>query len=178
MATWATASPGASPIVPKARPRLSSTPCHSGDSQATGWIAAGRFEIGKNVPENRNSGVIPKRNTALNFSGVRWVAENAAIGAANAMPVRTAAGIPRTISGDAAAPKSAMTIVKIDAMIVSRRAIQTRLPTTMSRGEIGVAYIAWNVFCQVRPPMIGNVASNAADCIVVAARRPGARNWR
>jgi len=30
-------------------------------------MTSGRFESGKNVPENRNSGVIPKRKTALNF---------------------------------------------------------------------------------------------------------------
>ena len=48
----------------------------------------------------------------------------------------------------------------------------------MSRGDSGVAYIAWNVRCQLSPPMIGNVASNAADCIDVATSRPGARNWR
>ena len=35
----------------------------------------------------------------------------------------------------------------------------------MSRGDSGVAYMAWNVRCQFSPPMIGNVASNAADCI-------------
>ena len=38
------------------------------------------------------------------FSGVRCVAANAAIGAANASPVRTATGMARTMSGDAAAP--------------------------------------------------------------------------
>jgi len=60
--------------VPSARPRVSSTPCQSGDSQAIGWRSGGRFEIGKNVPEKRKSGVMPNRKTALNFSGVRWVA--------------------------------------------------------------------------------------------------------
>src|SRR6476619_823390 len=48
----------------------------------------------------------------------------------------------------------------------------------MSRGDSGVAYIVWNVRCQLSPPMIGNVASNAADCIDVATSSPGARNWR
>ena len=48
----------------------------------------------------------------------------------------------------------------------------------MSRGEIGVAYIAWKTLFQTRPLMIGNVASKAADCIAVAASSPGARNAR
>ena len=48
----------------------------------------------------------------------------------------------------------------------------------MSRGEIGVAYIAWKVLLQTSPPMIGKVASNEADCIAVAASRPGARKTR
>ena len=37
--------------------------------------------------------MIPKRNTALNFSGDRWVAEKAMIGAAKARPVSAAAGM-------------------------------------------------------------------------------------
>ena len=41
--------------------------------------------------------MIPNRKIALNLFGVVWVAANAAIGAANARPVRTAAGIARTI---------------------------------------------------------------------------------
>ncbi len=71
-----------------------------------------------------------------------------------------------------------MTIVKTVAIIAIRMAIQTRLPSAMSRGDRGVAYIAWNVRCQLSPPMIGNIASNAADCMTVAASSPGARNWR
>src|SRR4029079_18949396 len=54
-ATWSPALTGSAQIVPRASPRVSSTPCQRGDSQAIGWIAAGRFEIGKNVPENRKS---------------------------------------------------------------------------------------------------------------------------
>ena len=44
--------------------------------------------------------MIPNRKITLNLAGVRWVAENAAIGAANAMPVRIATGIPSTNSGE------------------------------------------------------------------------------
>ncbi len=43
--------------------------------------------------------MIPNRKMLLNRSGVRWVAEKAAIGAAKASPVRTAAGIASTTSG-------------------------------------------------------------------------------
>ena len=78
-------------------------------SQASGWRIGGSASTGKNVPENRNSGVIPNRKIAANRSGVRWVAENAAIGAANASPVRTATGIASTTSGDSAAPNRTMT---------------------------------------------------------------------
>ena len=39
----------------------SATPWYSGVSQASGWRNAGSELIGKNVPENRNSGVIPNR---------------------------------------------------------------------------------------------------------------------
>ena len=69
-------------------------------------------------------------------------------------------------------------IAKTDEIIASRTAVHARFPRAMSRGESGVAYIAWNVRCQLSPPMIGNVASNAADCMTVATSRPGARNWR
>ena len=44
-----------------------------------------------------------------------------------------------------------MTTVKIVAIIVSRSAIQARLPRAMSRGEIGVAYIAWKIRCHSSP---------------------------
>ena len=94
---------------------------------------------------------MPNRKIEANLFGVFWVAENAAIGAANAIPVRTAAGIARTISGDSAAPNSTMTSVKIEQMSVSRAAIQARLPRAMSRGVIGVAYIAWKTLLQIEP---------------------------
>ena len=48
----------------------------------------------------------------------------------------------------------------------------------MSRGEMGVAAIAWKTLFQISPPMIGKVASNEAVCMAVAARRPGARKSR
>ena len=48
----------------------------------------------------------------------------------------------------------------------------------MSRGEIGVAYMPWKIRVQIRPAMIGKVASKEADCIAVAASSPGARKTR
>ena len=83
-------------------------------------MTGGRDDTGKNVPENRNSGVMTNRNRALNLIGVFWVAENAAIGAAKAMPVSTAAGMASTMSGDSAAPNATMTSVKTVAISVSR----------------------------------------------------------
>ena len=62
--------------------------------------AIGSELIGKNVPENRKSGVIPNRKIVANRFGLFWVAANAAIGPANAIPVRTAAGMHSTTSGD------------------------------------------------------------------------------
>ena len=53
--------------------------------------------------------MIPKRKIASNRSGVRCVAENAAIGAANASPVRAAAGIASTMSGDSGGPERTIT---------------------------------------------------------------------
>ena len=129
------------------------------------------------MPENRNSGRIPNRKIALNLLGVYWVVAKAAIGVANAMPVRTAAGMAKTIVGAAAAPKAMMTSVKTVEIIVSRAAIQARLPTAMSRTEMGVAAMAWKTLLHRIPDMIGNVDSKAADCMAVAASSPGARNW-
>ena len=105
---------------------------------------------------------MPNRKIALNLSGVFWVAEKAAIGPANAIPVRTAAGMARTISGDWAAPNATMTSVKTARDQRQPGRDPGRLPSAMSRGEIGVAYIAWKTLLQISPPMIGNVASNEA----------------
>src|SRR6476620_7455970 len=169
---------GSSTATPSDNARVNATPWNSGVNQASTWSAAGSVLIGKNVPENRNSGVIPNRKIVAKRFGVFCVAANAAIGQANAIPVRTAAGIASTMVGDSAAPNRMMTIVKIVQISVSRATIQARLPNAMSRGEIGVAYIAWKTRLHSSPAMIGNVASNDAVCIAVAARRPGARKTR
>src|SRR4029079_17457618 len=175
---WTNTSAGAISGTPRTSARDSTTPCQSGDSQTTAWRNVGSVSIGKKTPENRNSGVMMNRKITLNRAGVRWVAENAAIGAANDMPVSTAIGTPSTIAGEAAAPRMTTMTAKTVEIIASRHGVQSRLPRAMSRGDSGVAYIAWNVRCQLSPPMIGNVASNAADCIDVATSRPGARNCR
>ena len=106
---------------------MRSTPCQSGEIQAIGWRKLGSDSIGKNVPEKRNSGVMPKRKMTLKRFGVRCVAENAAIGPAKAIPVRTATGIASTTSGEWAAPNATMTIVKTVAIIASRTAIQSEV---------------------------------------------------
>jgi hypothetical protein len=69
-----------------------STPCHSGVAYATNRSAVGSWLTGKNVPEKRNIGMITNRNSAANAASPSRVAENAAMGTPNAMPVSTAAG--------------------------------------------------------------------------------------
>ena len=63
---WASCSSGCSQTVPSASERPRSTPCHSGNSQAMTRSGSGSAVIGKNVPEKRNSGVIPNRQIELN----------------------------------------------------------------------------------------------------------------
>ena len=137
-----TIATGSSATVPSDNARVNATPWNSGVSQASAWSASGSELIGKKVPENRKSGVIPNRKIDANLLGVFWVAEKAAMGQAKAIPVRMAAGIASTMSGDWAAPNATITIVKMVQIIASRAAIQARLPSAMSRGVIGVAYIA------------------------------------
>ena len=158
---------------------MRSTPCNSGDNQAIAWSEAGQRldrEEGAGEQEQRHDAEAEDRVEPF---GVRCVAENAAIGAANAMPVRTAAGMPRTTNGEWAAPNS-------DDHGREDRGDQGQPERRSRRGcrgrcraaESGVAYMAWNDPLQFRPAMIGNVASNDADCMAVAASSPGARNAR
>ena len=83
-----------------------------------------------------------------------------------------------TISGDSAAPNATMTIVKI---------VQIMRQPGGDPGQVAEGDVARRDrrrvhrvedLLQTRPPMIGNVASNEADCIAVAASSPGARNTR
>ena len=61
-------------------------------------MKSGSCSIGKNVPLNRNSGVMMKRNTNANDCSVLREAVHAAIGMPNATPVRIAAGQARIAS--------------------------------------------------------------------------------
>ena len=148
-------------------------------SQAIGCRIAGSDSNGKNVPENRNSGVMPNRKIALNLSGVFCVAEKAAIGAANAIPVSTAAGMARTISGDAAAPNRTMTKVKTVEISVSR-AID---PQQVAQGDVarrdrrGVHRVEDLAPDEPAHDREGRLERRRL-CIAVAASSPGARNAR
>ena len=95
----------AAPIVPSARPRVSATPWYSGVSSAIGWRKSAAARSGRTCPLNRNSGVITNRNSRLKYSvALAACAVNAAIGVANARPVRIAAGIASTIAGESRRP--------------------------------------------------------------------------
>ena len=83
-----------------------------------------------------------------------------------------------TTSADVAAPNRTITSVKTVVISVRRAAMNSRLPSVMSRGEIGVAYIAWKIRLHSSPLMIGKVASNDAEFMAAAASNPGARNSR
>ena len=138
----------------------------------------GRFEIGKNVPENRNSGVIPNRNIGVELLrrplGGRERRDRRGEGHARQDGGRDAeqdqrrGRPPRT---------AAMTAVKIagsrSAGTRSRRGCRRRC-----RGARSACVHRMERPLQVSPPMIGNVASKAAACIVVAARRPGREELR
>ena len=129
-------SSGSSQTVPSASARPRSTPCHSGSSQAIDAAAArAAAVIGKNVPENRNSGVIPNRQIELNDDVSRWVDMYAAIGPANASAVRVPTGTVRTMPGVAAAPNSDDHEQKIAPTSVARVAIQASWPTAIAYGR-------------------------------------------
>ena len=66
-----TAASGSLETVPSDSARVSSTPWKSGVNQAMTWSGSGRLLIGKNVPENRKSGVIPKRKIGVELRGRR-----------------------------------------------------------------------------------------------------------
>src|SRR5437868_961905 len=100
---------GHHPAVPRHKVRHRSTPCHSGVQYAIHWRPTGNCEIGKNVPENRNIGMMPNRRIVLRLVSRSIDALNAQMGVANARPVSVAAGIASRARGDSIAPKTAMT---------------------------------------------------------------------
>ena len=106
---------------------------------------------GKNVPENRNSGVIPKRK-------MRVEAVRASAGSPRrrrSASRRRARSGPRPgcrgrSSGERRRRRATMTSDEDRARSSSAGSRSRRgCRATMSRGEIGVAYIAWNVRCQI-----------------------------
>jgi len=82
-------------------------------THAIGRRKAGSWSIGKNVPENRNSGVMMKRNRMLKPPSPSWVAVNAKIGTAKAIPVRTVIGRASSTHHEPNDPNSAATPTKM-----------------------------------------------------------------
>ncbi|MCW2827521.1 MAG: hypothetical protein JWQ67_1137, partial [Marmoricola sp.] len=68
--------------MPRTSIRVRSTPCHSGVSRANHSIATLRLVIGKNAPENRKSGIMPRRKTSENALSSFIAAVSAKIGVA------------------------------------------------------------------------------------------------
>src|SRR5918994_1993198 len=125
--------------APRVSPRTSSTPWNNGVSHAARASASGNLLIGKNTPENRNSGVMTKRNSTLKVLEFFRVAAYAMIGAANPRPVNTAAGIASTTDGDLGMPKPSITSTNAEAIAVNRTATHASSPRTRSDTRIGVA---------------------------------------
>ena len=130
----------------------------------------------KNVPLNRNIGVSPKRNTALNPWSFFWVAAKAMIGAAKASPVRTATGIARTPSGQTSVARRENHHGDEDLSIrVIRTVIQASWPKMIpGDGTRGAATIPW----KVRVPDQGGhdrVRRSAACCLHRLGRQQARR---
>ena len=83
---------------------------------------------GKNVPENRNNGIIPNRNTRANDVSLDTVIAHVSIGAAKASPVSTATGTAASTHGDVMAPNAAMTTRKMAEFMASRMIVNSRCP--------------------------------------------------
>ena len=76
-------------------------------------MTAGSWSIGKNTPENRNSGVMMKRNRMLKPPSLSCLAENAKTGTAKAIPVRTVIGRQSSTHHELNEPNSAATPMKM-----------------------------------------------------------------
>jgi hypothetical protein len=76
-------------------------------------MRAGSWSMGKNTPEKRNSGVMMKRNRMLKPPSLSWVAENAKIGTAKAIPVRTVIGRASSTHHELNDPNNAATPMKM-----------------------------------------------------------------
>ena len=128
--------------MPVAASRHSSTPCHSGVTQASGCIHTGSWSIGKKVPENSISGVTTNRNRMLKPLSFSSRAARAKVGTANASPVSTAAGTASTTHHEEKAPNGAATRTKIAAPVNRWKATTARWPPSTSTTRSGVASIA------------------------------------
>src|SRR5579859_3702897 len=104
---------------------------------------AGSWVTGKNVPENRNSGMIPNLNSIANDVSFVHVNVYASIGAPNASPVSTAAGSAAAAQADWTAPNAAITARNTAEFMVSRSVVQSRWPWNRSAGRSGDAIAAW-----------------------------------
>ena len=98
---------------------------------------------GKNVPENRYRGIIPKRKIMGNEESFVRVIAHASTGIAKASPVSTATGRAATAHPDATPPIAAATARKIALFMVSRRVTNSTCPWNRSAGRSGVATAAW-----------------------------------
>src|SRR6266853_1934356 len=106
-----------------------------------GLIHAGSWVTGKNVPENRNSGIIPKRyTTASEVSLVRVT-----VHAVKARPVSTATGRAAMASGEVIAPNAAATARNTAEVMASFSATNSRCPWNRSAGRSGDDTAAWEV---------------------------------
>ena len=99
--------------------------------------------IGKNVPENRNSGIMTNRKIMVNEVSLVRVTAHASIGVANASPVSTATGSAAIIHAERTAPNAAATARKIAQFMASRKVTNSTWPWKMSTGRSGEATAAW-----------------------------------
>src|SRR5205085_6191548 len=105
----------------------------------------GSWPTGKNVPENRNSGMTTMRMITGNWNSLSWVAVKAVIGAAKAAAHSPAAGTAAIAHGDETAPRAVAIKTKAAAPMLALVVVATTTPSYTSAGPTGVATIAWNV---------------------------------
>ena len=122
--------------------RQSWTPCQSGRASTTTRSRRGSCAVAKNVPENMYIGMITKRKTVLIFRGKRTPTAHAAAGAANAIPVRSAAGSTASAHQPSETPNAAMTATKAALEVSTRKAMNSRCPPRISDGSSGVVAAA------------------------------------
>ncbi len=122
--------------------RHSSTPCQSGSTYATGRTQCGSWATAKNVPENMYIGMITKRKTVLTCVYERRPTHQAASGAANAMPVSSAAGATARTHQPRETPNAPITTTNAALELSTRNAMYRRCPPRISSGSSGVVVAA------------------------------------